>query len=124
MKTATRSMTAALALLLAGCSVEGKWSLAEVDPTAARRDFEFESLTLQDDGTFYAEARGPGGIETSSGTYVHENDTLTLTAHNGERHTYGTKFLSATRLQLQGFWEGKKVFAEFDRQEKTVKEPL
>lgn len=112
---------AGLAMVVTGCSLEGKWSLAEVEPTAARRDFEFESLTLQDDGTFYAESRGANGIETSSGTYTHENNTLNLRAHSGEQHTYNTKFITATRLQLQGFWDGRKVYAEFDRKEKTVK---
>lgn len=106
--------------VLAGCSVEGKWSLAEVEPTAARRDFEFESLTLQDDGTFYAESKGPNGVETTSGTYTYDDNTLDLVAHSGERHTYNARFITATRLELQGFWNGRKVYADFDRTERSV----
>lgn len=120
MQLTRRLAMAGLALTLTGCSVQGKWSLADVEPTAARRDFEFESLTLQDDGTFYAESRGPNGIETSSGTYTYDDDLLDLQAHSGERHTYNAKFITATRLQLQGFWNGRRVYADFDRTEKTI----
>jgi hypothetical protein len=31
----------ALLSLSAGCSIHGKWSLASVDPSAARRDFQY-----------------------------------------------------------------------------------
>ncbi|MCB9854485.1 MAG: lipocalin family protein [Phycisphaerales bacterium] len=120
MRKSKQIMMAGFALWLAGCSVEGKWSLADVEPTAARRDFEFESLTLQEDGTFYAESRGPNGVETSSGTYTFGDDTLNLEAHSGERHTYNTKFITAGRLQLQGFWNGRRVYAEFDRKARSV----
>ena len=109
-----------LALVVTGCSVEGTWSLTDVDPTAARRDFEFESMTLQDDGTFYAESRGPTGIETTSGTYTYDDDTLSLKAHSGERHTYNAKFVTARQLRLQGFWEGRKVFADFERKTHSI----
>jgi hypothetical protein len=121
MKRTMKLANAVLLVLLAGCSVEGKWTLTEVDPTAARRDFEYESLTLQEDGTFYAESRGPTGIETSSGTYTHENGTLNLESHDGERHTYNTRFLTERHLRLQGFWNGQKVYAKFERQTKSVK---
>ncbi|HPF37450.1 MAG TPA: lipocalin family protein [Phycisphaerae bacterium] len=120
MKTLRRLTLTGLALMMTGCSLEGKWSLSDVEPTAARRDFEFESLTLQEDGTFYAEARGATGIETSSGTYIYDDDTLTLTAHSGEQHAYNARFVTATRLELQGFWNGQKVYAKFNRVEKTV----
>lgn len=120
MKGTMKIATAGLALLLTGCSVEGKWALSKVEPTAARRDFEFKSLTLQDDGTYYAESHSPTGIETQSGTYTYDDNTLSLVAHSGERHTYNAKFITASRLELQGFWKGRKLYADFNRTEKTV----
>lgn len=116
-KTMSRFVLAPLCLVLAaaGCSVEGKWSVAEVDPTAARRDFPFESLTLQDDGTFYAEAKTGAGVETMSGQYSHDNKTLTLRPHDKDPIAYDTRFLTADRIELSGHWEGRKLVAEMER---------
>lgn len=100
----------------AGCSIPGKWTLAEVDPTAATRDAEFHSLTMQKDGTFYAEAKEPGGIKTTSGTYTYEHGVLDLKAHDGERHTYDAKMLNNNDLRLATTWQGKKLKLKYDRQ--------
>lgn len=78
----------AVVLLAAGCGVAGEWELSQVDPTAARRDVDFQALTLQDDGTFYAEAMGPDGIRTISGTYTYDGGVLALTEHSGLQHAY------------------------------------
>ncbi len=102
--------------LHAGCSIPGKWTLAEVDPTAATRDTEFHSLTLQKDGTFYAEAKEPGGIKTTSGTYTYEHGVLDLKAHDGERHTYDARMLNINDLRLATRWQGKKLKLKYDRQ--------
>ena len=101
---------------LAGCSIPGKWTLAEVDPTAATRDTEFHSLTLQKDGTFYAEAKEPGGIKTTSGTYTYKHGVLDLVAHDGERHTYDAQMLNNNDLRLATTWQGKKLKLKYDRQ--------
>lgn len=98
---------------LTGCSIQGKWSLAEVEPTAARREAQYEVLTLQKDGSFYAEAK-ERGVQTTSGTYSFENDTLTLREHDGEQNAYPAK-LSGDELRLEHIWQGQKVEMRYER---------
>ncbi len=109
--------TAALGVLalgvLAGCGINGKWSLAQVDPTAARRDVKYESLSLQKDGTFYAEAKGDVAKSTS-GTYTYEDSTLTLVSHTGEVDTYDAD-LNGNELYLTSFWNGQKLKTTYER---------
>jgi len=95
-----------------GCAdISGKWSLAKVDPTAARRDFEYEVLTLQPDGTFYAEAREQG-IESTSGTYSFGGGHLALKEHDGERQVYRARFEEGGReLHLARDWEDSELEA-------------
>lgn len=100
---------------LTGCSIPGKWTLAKVDPTAATRNAEFHSLTLQKDGSFYAEAKEAGGIKTTSGTYTYKHGVLDLVAHDGERHTYDAKMLNNNDLRLATTWQGKKLKLKYDR---------
>lgn len=100
---------------MAGCSIPGKWTLAEVDPTAATRDAEFHSLTLQKDGSFYAEANEAGGIKTTSGTYTYKHGVLDLIAHDGERHTYDARMLNNNDLRLATTWQGKRLNLKYDR---------
>lgn len=116
MKGLRQVMLALLAaMVLSGCTVVGKWSLASVDPEAARRDFEYTSLTLQKDGTFYAEEE-ENGIKTTSGTYSYGDGVLSLSAHDGERHTYDAH-IRGDRLHLEEVWKGQKLKAEFERKE-------
>jgi hypothetical protein len=104
--------------LLSGCSVHGKWSLARVDPDAARRDFEFACLTLQRDGTFYAEAREAGGIDTTSGTYTCQDGLLVLRAHDGETDTYESRLApGGETLELTRHWRDSRVVAYLEREE-------
>lgn len=110
--------TSLLALLaglvvLTGCGINGKWSLANVEPTAERRDFEFASFTLQKDGTFYAEKVAPRS-ESVSGTYTYEDRTLTLNEERGPRYTYGAD-LQGDELELEKYAEGRRVTATFER---------
>jgi len=101
---------------VAGCSMPGKWSLAKVEPTAGTRNAEFHSLTLQKDGTFYAEANEPGGIKTTSGTYTYKHGILDLLAHDGERHTYDATFVNNNDLRLATTWQGQKLKMKYERQ--------
>lgn len=103
--------------LLAGCaSMEGKWSLAKVDPTAARRDFAFESITLQDDGTFYAETEELGKAESVSGTWTLKRGVLCLREHDGERHTYDAELESGGKqLRLVRHWDGRRLTALLEK---------
>jgi hypothetical protein len=115
---AKRLITALLPLtLLSGCAkMEGTWSLAEVDPTAARRDFEYESLTLQEDGTFYAEARKLGNLESVSGTWRVQDGVLSLKEHSGTRHTYTTELdPGGKRLTLSRHWEDRNMYAILEK---------
>lgn len=133
------TLMALLLVLMMGCSIRGKWSLASIEPEAARRDFEYSSLTLQKDGSFYAESqtpvvskaqvqvRGDGslyagsekkqGVLTSSGTYRFRDDTLTLIPHDGRPVTYAATFKDANHLRLEKFWRGQKVKTVFERVE-------
>lgn len=93
--------------LLSGCSIHGKWSVAHLDPDAARRDFALSSLTLQRDGTFYAESDGGAGIKTTSGTYIYDD---------GAQQTYDAK-LEGNTLKLTRHWKGGRVTARLEREE-------
>jgi hypothetical protein len=117
--TASVFSMGALALFTVGCSMEGQWSLKEVTPTAAQRDFQYRTLTLQDDGSFYAEASEGEHIRTTSGTYEYDpqKKTLHLEEHDGECHTYDAEFKAAGQeLQLAQFWNGGKLEARFERE--------
>ncbi len=102
---------------LTGCAnMEGKWSLAKVDPTAARSDFAFEALTLQEDGTFYGEARQMGRTDTVSGTWSLDDKVLTLNEESGERHTYDARLANGgNELKLVRHWEGRRLTAVFEK---------
>ena len=97
-----------------GCAVTGKWSLTKVEPEAARRDFEYASLTLQKDGSFYAESQEPR-IRTTSGTYTFKDGTLTLMPHEGPRVAYDAVQPDADHLRLVKTFDGQKVKTEFKR---------
>lgn len=112
---------AALVVFASGCAdVSGHWSLKEVSPTAAQRDFEYRTLTLHNDGSFYAEAtKSDAKIRTTSGvyTYDHAKKTLHLEEHDGEAHTFDTTLKnSGTEMELARFWEGRKLEAKFEKQ--------
>jgi len=105
-----------LFLPLAGCGIQGKWALSDVDPTAATRDFEFANLTLQKDGSFYAEEIREGrGIRTSSGTYDFDRGVLRLKSHDGKLVAYDAA-VQGNELELERFWQGQKIKATFTRQ--------
>lgn len=103
--------------LLVGCaSMEGKWSLSEVEPTAARRDFDFESLTIQKDGTFYAETKEMNQTESVSGTWTLSDGVLSLKEQDGELHTFDAELESGgRRLLLVRHWDGRRMTAVFQK---------
>lgn len=107
----------ALVGALTGCAtMEGKWSLAKVNPTAARDDFAYSSLTLQKDGTFYAEAKEPTGSRTVSGTWTMHNGLLSLKEESGERHVYDAKVMDGGKqLMLVRHWNGQRLTAVLDK---------
>jgi hypothetical protein len=107
------------AVLLTGCAtMEGKWSLAKVEPTAARRDFTYESLTLQKDGTFYAEAKKASGVESVSGTWRVTDGVLALEENGGTLHTYDANLdPGGQKLTLASHWEDRRLNAVFEKQE-------
>jgi len=111
---------ALLVPVLAGCSsVVGQWSLKEVEPTAAQRDVQYRTLTLQKNGTFYAEAN-EGEIKTVSGTYDYnaKTDTITFREHDREQNTYDAQLKDGGQeLQLLSFWEGRKLKAIYEKEE-------
>jgi len=104
-KGTTLMLLMAAAILLTGCAIEGTWSLEKVNPTAARRDFDFQTFTLQNDGSYYAQSLEPpaGEIATTSGTYKFKDGELTLVSQNGEKHSYDAK-LNGDQLVLERPW--------------------
>jgi hypothetical protein len=116
----------AAALLITGCGIDGKWSLSSVDPTAAWRDFEYQSLILQRDGTFHGEALEFGDqIRATSDTYTYDDGTLQLVAHDGEIHAYDTRMHGANELVLKRNRDGRKVAATFHRKpQRALAQPL
>ena len=102
--------------LTTGCSVAGKWSLTTVEPEAARRDFQYASLTLQKDGSFYAESQKEG-VRTMSGTYVYKDSTLTLKPHAGQGApvAYAANMPDADHLRLEETQGGEKITTTFKR---------
>lgn len=101
---------------LAGCAITGKWGLTDVDPTAARRDFAYQTLTLQQDGTFYADSTNAAGdIETTSGTYTFEQHTLRLQPHHGANRAYKARFVNANTLELKKRGDERTITATFER---------
>jgi hypothetical protein len=103
--------------LTSGCaSIQGKWDLATVEPTAAQRDVEFRSLRLEKDGTFFAEATEGTGIRTTSGTYSYDNGVLHLKAHDGEAQTYDAELEGTGEvLRLANFWQGRRLNLKYER---------
>jgi hypothetical protein len=103
--------------LVTGCAtIDGKWSLAKVDPTAARSDFAFKSLTLQNDGTFYGETEDMGGARAVSGTWRLRKGVLSLKERDGEQHTYDAELLAGgRRLELVRHWEGQRMTAVLEK---------
>ncbi len=101
--------------LLPGCAMTGKWSLTSVTPTAARRHFDYQSLTFQKDGSFYAEEQ-ERGIKTTSGVYKYEGNTLTLKPHDGEDRSYQAE-LKGNELILERIWEDQTLTAVFERRQ-------
>lgn len=93
--------------ILSGCSVRGRWDLAQTD----RGNAEFRSLRLDKDGTFLAEGGGsPDRIEPASGTYSYENGVLILDSRDGEHHSYDADLENSGRdLKLKRFSEGKEL---------------
>ncbi|MBL8880184.1 MAG: response regulator [Phycisphaerales bacterium] len=101
-------------ILAIGCGVNGNWSLGTVDPSASRRYVEYHTLTLQKDGTFYAEAKEESGIKTTSGTYTYKDGVLHLVAHDGESHTYDAKVKSSgNHLELRELADGQRITMVF-----------
>jgi hypothetical protein len=123
MAVKTKSLSVGMIMglvLLSGCGVAGKWSLAAVDPTAARRDVEYHELTLQKDGTFYGEAKEVG-IETTSGVYTYKRGVLDLTAQDGERHIYDARLgFGGNTLHLSEASSNGVMKLKYDRLEKIT----
>jgi hypothetical protein len=117
-RAALWQLAACVLISTTGCSVQGKWQLETVEPSAARRDFQYEVLTLEKDGSFYAEAREIAkDTRTTSGTYRYEDGVLALREHDGEERTYRAECPSAKRLKLKDTWKDRELVATFARVE-------
>jgi hypothetical protein len=103
------------ALAVGGCSIEGKWNMQKIEPTAAVRDFEFTVLTLQKDGTYYAERTDVN--RTTSGTYTFNGEMLILREHGGEVLTYVARLSpDGKTLELARGWRDRDIEAKFGRE--------
>jgi hypothetical protein len=105
----------------------------------ALRDIQYQVFTLQKDGTFYAEAersetagfsvhegatfhaegqQEQRGISTASGVYRYDNNTLTLTPHEGKPVSYQAKLIdSGNKLELEKVWKDRTAKMIFERRE-------
>lgn len=97
-----------------GC-VCGEWSLSAVEPSAVRRDFRYDVLTLEQDGSFYAETRQPEP-KTTSGTYRMEQGMLSLSEHDGRHYTCNAE-VSGNMLKLKQPWKDRERVASFERKQ-------
>ncbi|MCC6312247.1 MAG: hypothetical protein IT345_15225 [Trueperaceae bacterium] len=98
--------------LAAGC-VHGRWELVEVDPDAARGDVEFQTITLQDDGSYFAQTNDDG-VQPASGTYTYSDGVLDLQEKDGDRHSYEAAVVGE-QLHLKRLWEGQKLKMIYER---------
>jgi hypothetical protein len=107
--------TALALLLLAGCAATGKWSLQEIDPSAARADFEPHTLTLQPDQTYYADTNQ----QVTTGVWRWEgpmtDGMLILDERNGQAKSYTAAMPNNNVLKLKTEQQGRAVEARFDR---------
>ncbi len=114
MRRSALAVAACLSLVVvSGCGIEGKWSLQRVKPTAARPNVAYEALTIEQDGTFYAQNQQPGA-EAVSGTWVYGDGLLVLRQQNGERLTYGAD-LRGDHLILKQPWDDHILIANYKR---------
>lgn len=117
MRNHTWIVTGLALFAMAGCSIEGKWNVTEVTPTAAVRDFDFSVITLQEDGTYYAE-RNIDGIRTTSGTFRFDGKLLLLNEHNGETLSFDARLSGDGRtIRLEKFWRDQKMKAVLTRKD-------
>lgn len=120
MRRAWRNLAIAASTLvvLGGCGIAGQWELTTVDPNAARRDVDYQTMELKKDGSFYAESKEQGAIKTTSGTYTYKDDVLSLKPHDRETRTFDAKLMdSGNKLHLEQFWENQKVKMDYQRRD-------
>ena len=105
-------------IVLAGCTAPGKWSLAEVDPSAFRAQFSPHVLTLQKDGTYYAE-RPTGGTETGHWEWNGPitGGLLVLGGRSGESESYNASMPDNDTLILKTDIAGEPATARFKRKQ-------
>ena len=105
-------------IVLTGCSAQGKWSLAEVDPSAFRAQFSPHVLTLQKDGTYYAER--PTGV-TETGHWEWNGPItgglLVLGGRAGESESYNASMPDNDTLILKTDIYGEPATARFKRKQ-------
>ena len=90
MRLASTLLVPLALLAVAGCGVQGKWTLESVEPETARDIVTFAKFTLNKDGTFTAEATEGGETVAASGTYEFADNKLTFTMEDGRKRTYDT----------------------------------
>ena len=99
-----------------GCTVTGKWTLEKIKPTAGLHEFDYASLTLQKDGSFYGEALNPG-VRATAGTYTYRDGTLVLEPYDGPRVAYAAQQPDNNHLKLEQTTESERIEAKFKRVE-------
>lgn len=110
-RPAAALLFAAALALTTGC-VHGHWELTNVRPDAGRGDVDFQTLTLQRDGSYFAQTNDTA--EPVSGTYTYDHGILDLQDTRGERNTYEAKVVGR-ELRLQRLWEGQRLVMVYER---------
>lgn len=107
----------AAVLLVTGCADHtGKWVLDTIDPPDARGQYQFANITLNKDGTYWAEREVGGKMEKNTGTYTFENGTLAFKNAAGKTITYDAQMMDMNnKMKVMAETHGKKVTAVMKR---------
>lgn len=117
MKNLLKGLLLSVAMLvLTGCGVTGDWTLHTITPEEARQHYELASVTLNDDGTYTANATRAGREVTSTGTYTFENGKLSFSSDAGKTRTYDARLiLCGCKMVVKTTVEGEEVKAIMKR---------
>ncbi len=99
------------------CTATGKWTLQTTDPSAVRADFCPHTLTLQEDGTFYADTNKQlrTGVWSWNGSMA--DGLLVLDERGGGSDSFKASIPNNQTLVLQTDLEGRAVTGTYDRKQ-------
>lgn len=112
--------------LFAGCSVQGDWVYAGLEPEMAREDINLlgtsvygneltgADIRLDEDKTYTADIKYGEMAKIRSGTWKTDSDLITFIDNTGESYTYHYR-LKDNKLHLKKLIEGTEVVLTLER---------